>query len=227
MRKLVALALAAATLPAALAAQKAVDWTAHVVATPAGAFVMGNPNAKAKLVEYISYTCNHCAHFTGESAKPLKSGYVAKGTTSVEFRHAVRDRLDFTASLLARCGGAKGFFRDSEAILAAQPTWMAAGASFEAAQGGKIGDGTVTGGVKALAAGSGLKALMMSRGYTEARLDACLGDPGQQKLVAAMTGQAWEVEQIPGTPSFAINGRRVEGPPTWAALEPELRAAIN
>lgn len=224
MRKSLLLALIAA--PLAVAAAPA-DWTRHVVATPTGAYVMGNPAAKVKLVEYLSYTCNHCAHFAGESAKPLKTGYVAKGNTSVEFRHAVRDRLDFTAALLARCGGPKSFFADSDAILAAQPVWMAAGARYEAAQGEKLGDGTVTGGVKALATGSGLKALMSLRGYTEAQLDACLADQGQQKLVAAMAQQAWEAERIPGTPSFAINGRRVEAPPTWTALEPELRAALN
>ena len=221
-----ALLIAALAAPLALAAAPA-DWTKHVTATPAGAYVMGNPNAKAKLIEYISYTCNHCAHFTGEAAKPLKAGYVAEGTTSVEFRHAVRDRLDFTAALLARCGGGKSFFRNSEAILAAQPKWMEAGIKFEAEQGGKLGDGTVTGGVKALAKGSGLAALMQGLGYTPAQLDACLADTQQQKLVAGMTSQAWNVDQIRGTPSFAINGRRVEVPPTWTALEPELRAALN
>lgn len=222
------LLLAALAAPFAVAAAPAAkDWTAHVVATPAGAYVMGNPAAKAKLVEYISYTCDHCARFTGESAKPLKSGYVAKGATSVEFRHAVRDPVDFAAALLARCGGGKSFFRNSEAILAAQDGWFTAAAAYVKAQGGKPLGASNDEVLRALARESGLKALMGRFGYSAAQLDACLTDKQQQKLVAAMTAEAWERAKIPGTPSFAINGRRVEGPPTWAVLEPALRAALN
>ena len=41
------------------------DWTTVVSATPEGGFVMGNPNAKVKLVEYGSMTCPHCAPADG------------------------------------------------------------------------------------------------------------------------------------------------------------------
>ena len=37
------------------------DWSAVVNRTTAGGFIMGNPDAKVKLVEYGSMTCPHCA----------------------------------------------------------------------------------------------------------------------------------------------------------------------
>ena len=222
---MVLLALAALGLSAA--APKAIDWTRHVAATPAGAYVMGNPAAKVKLVEYISYTCPHCAHFTGEAAAPLKANYVAGGRASVEFRNAVRDRLDFTAALLARCGGPRTFFRNSEAILAAQRDWIEAAMRFEAEQGAKLGALSMPERVKAEARGAGLTALMKTFGYSDAQLDACLTDEAQQRQILAMTQQAWNVDRIPGTPSFWINGERVDNATSWAALEPALRTALN
>ena len=39
------------------------DWTDVVNATAAGGFMMGNPNAKVKLVEIGSLTCPHCREF--------------------------------------------------------------------------------------------------------------------------------------------------------------------
>ena len=68
---------------------------------------MGNPNAEVKLVEFGSMTCPHCAEFDEQGGKPLIDNYVKNGQVSFEFRNFVRDPFDMTASLIARCGGAK------------------------------------------------------------------------------------------------------------------------
>ena len=47
------------------------DWSTVVAKTPEGGFLMGNPDAKVKLVEFGSLTCPHCADFDeqgGEAA---------------------------------------------------------------------------------------------------------------------------------------------------------------
>ena len=54
---------AARTAAVPHAAPAAVDWVDHVVATPDGGFLMGNPAARVKVVEYGSRTCPHCARF--------------------------------------------------------------------------------------------------------------------------------------------------------------------
>ena len=46
---------------AAIPAPNGGDWTKTVTETPAGGYVMGNPEAPVKVVEYASLTCNHCA----------------------------------------------------------------------------------------------------------------------------------------------------------------------
>ena len=86
------------------------DWTRVVAATPAGGFVLGNPKAKVKLVEFGSLTCPHCRAFDEEGVPTLLGKYVKSGQVSWEFRNYVRDAADVTAALIARCNGARGFF---------------------------------------------------------------------------------------------------------------------
>ena len=54
-----------------VAPPKGGNWTMVVNATPAGGFMMGNPNAKVKLVEYGSLTCPHCKAFDDEGVPTL------------------------------------------------------------------------------------------------------------------------------------------------------------
>lgn len=219
-----AFALAAGAI--ALVAAAAPNWVASVRIQPNGAFVMGKPAAPVKLVEYLSYTCSHCAHFTGEASAPLKAGYVAKGLATVEVRNAVRDRYDFTAALLARCGGPSKFFGNSEALFATQATWLGKASAFEAANAERIGKLAMNDSLKAIAKGVGLDVLMRARGLTVAQIDACLTDAAAQKQVVAMTNEAWTIRKINGTPSFLINGNAFEGPGSWAAVEAGLKAAL-
>ena len=204
------------------APQPARDWRTHVVQTTSGAILTGNPAAKVKLVEYLSYTCSHCAHFTAESKAPLYDDLVRRGQVRVEFRHAVRDPLDMAASLLARCTGPKGFGDTTQAIFAAQEAWFEQGKSWWQANAASIQSQPEIARLKAAANGSGLSALMQKRGMTAATIDRCFAATGDLDKLTAMAKTAWET--IQGTPSFAVNGKPVAGS-DWAALQPQLRAA--
>lgn len=210
----------------ALVAAAAPNWVASVRVQPNGAFVMGKPAAPVKLVEYLSYTCSHCAHFTGEASAPLKAGYVAKGLATVEVRNAVRDRYDFAAALLARCGGPSKFFGNTEALFATQATWLGKASAFETANAERMSKLAMNDSLKAIAKGVGLDTLMRARGLSPTQIDACLSDAAAQKQVVAMANEAWTIRKINGTPSFLINGNAFEGPGSWAAVEAGLKAAL-
>lgn len=202
-------------------------WTATVKLAPNGAFVMGNPAAKAKLVEYLSYTCSHCADFTAESSPPLKRDYVAKGLVSVEFRNAVRDRLDFTAALVARCGGPTKFFAISDQLMATQATWLGKAQTFGEANGEKLDKMPMGEGLKLIARGLGFDGVMKAHGITPVQMDACLTNKAAQDKIAGMTNEAWGVRRIKGTPSFLINDNEVSAPGKWALIEPEIKSALG
>lgn len=212
-----------ATLVAGAALAKPVMWTSTVRTTPIASYVMGNPAAKVKVVEYASYSCPHCAHFSAEGMPALRRNYIARGTVSVEVRNAVRDRYDFAAALLARCGGATRFFADSEALFAAQPTLLARAERIEKANAipETASDDDK---LKLMARGSGMIALMTKRGYAPARLNACLVDKSAQQAVLAMTNEAFDTRHIPGTPAVFVND--VLSGATWADVEPAIKTAL-
>jgi protein-disulfide isomerase len=223
MKPLFLIAIAALSIGAAPPAPK---WASTVNLAPNGAFVMGNPAAKAKLVEYLSYTCSHCAEYTAEASVPLKRDYVAKGLVSVEFRNAVRDRLDFTAALLARCGGPRQFFAISDQLMATQAVWLGKAQAFSEANGEKLEKMPINEGLKLIARGLGFDAIMKARGISLADMDACLTNKAAQDKIAGMTNEAWGSRKIQGTPSFLINDMIVSAPGKWALIEPELKTAL-
>jgi protein-disulfide isomerase len=218
--QLLAAAVVIATPIAMVAAAQ--DWGATITATPAGSYIHGNPKAKVKLVEYISYTCSHCAHFIGEASAPLDTR-VKSGSTSVELRHAVRDPLDLTAAILARCAGPKQFHGNTRAIMAAQPAWLEKGAAWQTANAEPMKTMSISARLQGYATGSGLIALMKARGLSETKAKACLANANEHKVLSAQAKAAFET--IRGTPSFTING--VVAPEThdWTRLEPQLTAA--
>lgn len=206
---------------ALVAATHAVDWTKRVTQTPQGAFVLGNPAAKTRLVEYVSYTCSHCAHFTNEASAPLRSRYVANGSTAVEVRHAVRDPIDLAATLLARCTGPTRFFTAHDKLFATQEQWFGAGVGYAQANQDALEKASGPDRVKMLAKASGLGAVV---GLSDAQVNTCLADSAQQKPVMAMTQEAWQTRSIPGTPHFLLNGADVPDATSWASLEPRLKS---
>lgn len=198
------------------------DWSMTIAATPAGTYVRGNPQAKVKLVEYISFTCNHCAKFVGDASTALDAR-VKSGTTSIELRHAVRDPLDLTASILARCAGPKRFEGNTRAIMAAQPGWLEKGAAWQEANAEPLKTMSVSARLQGFATGSGLMALMKARGLPEGRAKACLANTREHQTLSAQAKAAFEA--ISGTPSFTINGQLVADTHDWTRLEPQLTAA--
>ncbi|KKW94147.1 thioredoxin domain-containing protein [Sphingobium chungbukense] len=213
------LLLALLALPAsAPAAAPAPDWVAQVTLSPTGGHVLGNPAAPNKLVEYISYTCPHCAHFVGEASAPLKANYVRTGKVSVEVRNAVRDKYDLTVALLARCGGPKRFFGNHEALFANQEGWMEKVVAYDK-DGAKPTEQKAA--LRDIGQKTGLYAFMAKRGYKPAQLDACVNDPNAMKQVLAMTDEAWNKVQISGTPGFTLNGTLIRGS-DWTHVQAAL-----
>lgn len=197
------------------------DWRATVTKSANGSYVIGNPNAKVKLVEYVSYTCPHCGHFIAESAAGLRGQMVKSGSTSVELRNAVRDRLDLTAALLARCTGQRRFFETTDAMFAAQEDWVTRGSRFEATNAARLATRPQPAQLQALADGSGLSDIVRSRGMTDATIAACLANDAEMAVVVKNTDASWA--KIHGTPAFEVNGKTVDTT-EWAVLEKSLRA---
>lgn len=199
------------------------DWDQVVTKLPSGAFLIGNPAARVKLVEYESFTCPHCAAFSSESVKVLRGQMIRSGSTSLQVQNLIRDPIDLGAAILARCAGVRGFEPLSTAIFAAQDEWLPRAFDFEQANGQRMAMYPKMARLKATADGAGLTDLARQHGVTQPQIDACFADESQLTPIMAMM-QA-EPKGITGTPSFTINGKLQQGIYDWAHLEPALRAA--
>ncbi len=218
MIRLLAVLLALMAMPAA-----AKDWTQVTSIAPSGGFVLGNPAAKVRLVEYSSFTCPHCAHFAETGMAALRSNYIRTGKVAFESRSAVRDGVDLVATLLARCRGPGRYFAASELVFARQEQWVGAAMTYQEANGEQLTKQAPADAMAAIAAGSGLDVLL---GLTPVRAKACLADKAGQARVAAMADEAWNKRRISGTPSFMINGVAVDAL-DWATLDLRLRDATR
>jgi protein-disulfide isomerase len=219
--------IGAAPAPAAPAAAPSAkhDWAATIAAAPAGGVLIGNPDARYKLVEFISYTCSHCAHFAAEAATPLASGFIADGSTSVEIRPYLRTTVDYAISLAVACGTPQQVYGNHAAVLAAQPEWLArlAAASPERqAQWDALG---AAGAMAMVIADSGLQPLLAKRGIGAEQLSACLADGTKLQAIADSTNYASRVTGVQGTPSFTLNGLLLYDIYDWAGVHSALVAA--
>jgi protein-disulfide isomerase len=203
------------------------DWSTIVSATPEGGFVMGNPAAKVKLIEFGSMTCPHCAEFEEKGGQALIDNYVKKGLVSFEFRNFVRDPYDITAALIARCGGASSFFGLTRAFYASQKDWIGKIQAADPATMQALENQPPQAQFKALSDIAGFPAFAVMRGVPKAKTEACLADPAAATQLVQMNSDAVSNFNVQGTPSFAINGETLTETATWAALEPKLKEALG
>lgn len=214
------LVLALLLTPLIAAAAQRPDWVRTVTVTPDGAYVLGNPKAPHRLIEYVSYTCPHCAHFVAEASAPLQTGWVRNGLMSVEVRHAIRDPYDLTAAILVRCGGKTRFFGDHVAVFLSQQAWLESVQKHNALRPEQPA-GDIKTQLADIAEATGLAAFFEKRGLTPERQRACLADTRAVTALGAMARDAWETRKIGGTPAFVLDGRLLDAH-GWAELQPQL-----
>lgn len=226
LRRLAAAFALLLMVPAALPAAPPRDWSRVAARKADGAFVEGNPNARVKLVEYLSFTCPHCALLEGAAIPPLTAKYIRPGLVSYEVRHALRDGYDLTAALLARCNGPHAFFRMAPVVYAAQRDWEQRADAWS--QSAHPPEGTPPDKLLPMMAhGSGLDTLFAAHGLLPAKGAACLTAEPDRKLLAAMADEAWNRPGFPGTPAFLINGMPADGIASWGQLDQSLAAALK
>jgi protein-disulfide isomerase len=211
---------AAATIKPASGA----SWIDTTSETADGGMLRGNPNAAVKLMEYGALSCPHCAKFAADSDEALRK-YIEKGTVSYELRTFLIHPQDVPASLLARCNGAGAFFAIADQMFATQNDWLGKSASITPADQQGWSKMTPNQVALELAGKLGLIDFVKQRGIPEDKAKACLADPAGIATLEKIVKEASDKYQISATPTFIINGVKVENVGTWADLEPKLRDA--
>jgi protein-disulfide isomerase len=210
-----------------VAAPQSGDWTQMVTETPEGGFLMGNPNATVKLVEYASYSCPHCAEFSEAASAELQNEYVKSGRVSWEFRPFLLFPTDPGVTMLVRCHGAQASFLLTEQLYAQQREWMGRLQNLPEPQLQAIQAMPPQQRPPALVQASGLDQFFRQRGMPESKVSSCLADQGGLDRALKITEHATKELGVQGTPTFFINGRKIDNASNWAALEPLIREALR
>jgi protein-disulfide isomerase len=212
---------------APIAAPAGQNWVDMAAETPEGGFVIGNPDAPLKLVEYASHTCSHCAAFAQEGGPEVEK-LVAKGIVSYEIRNQLHDPIDMTIALLARCSGdparfhplANQWWGDFQNVMSRVQT---NGAALERAN-----QAPQSKRLQAIAEAAGVLDFFTARGLTREQAMACLADIPKAQAIADASERQSEELGVTGTPFFLLNGRPVEGT-TWGPIQdtPGIEAALK
>lgn len=213
-----------ATPVAKIAPPAGKSWTETVSATPEGGYVMGNPNAPIKLIEFGALSCSHCAEFAAQSFTKLRDDYVASGRVSYELRLFMLNAFDLPAAMLATCGAPETVIPLSEQFWQWQPNMFT---NLQAAGEAKLQAASTLPPEQryaAIARLAGMDAFFAERGIAAEQGAACLANAEKATQLAAATQTAGEKYGISGTPTFYINGANV-GSLGWAQLEPLIQKA--
>ena len=185
---------AAVALPVAAQSKGPSEVPVEELMKPVGLpdLALGPADAKVTVVEYASMTCGHCAHFTKDVWPDFKKKYVDSNKVRYVFREFPLDNLAAAASMLARCAGEEKAFPLIEVLFEKQNDWA-------------FGEGNPV---------PRLFELAKQAGFTQESFDKCLTD---QKLLDEITAgrtRASDVFGVSATPTFFINGKKLDGAPT-------------
>jgi protein-disulfide isomerase len=209
---------------ATVAAPAGKAWSDVVAKTPDGGYLMGNPNAPIKLVEYGSLSCPHCAKFAEESYDELVNKFVGSGRVSYEYRSFAIHPQDVPLTVLAECGSPEAFFPLVHQIYT----------NFDAMN-APLGDPAVQAKANAtsqvappqrfvaLADALGYSAFFAQRGISLDQGKACLLNSANAQGVADHA-QKYGDDGITGTPTLIVNGAKVDST-EWSATRQALMAA--
>jgi protein-disulfide isomerase len=222
---------AAAAPVAAKAAPAGQNWSDTVAKTAEG-YVMGNPDAGIKLVEYGSRLCPTCGALAREGYDPLIKNYVSTGKVSFEFREfLVHGPADLPPALLGLCVDKAAFFPVLEQMFHDQAAFDEGLQKMTPAQQQQLQQAAANPkvAIRMLADAEGVVPYMKQRGLPQAKIDACLSDQAMIDKLTKQTQGKGPTEgggdgTVHGTPTLIINGK-VTDALTWPQLDAALKAA--
>ena len=198
------------------------QWTNIAQQTEEGGYLLGNPDAPLKLVEYGSLTCGACANFVQTGAEQLKNEYVASGVVSFELRNTVRSGFDLALVRLTRCGPVESVHPLNDQV------WLNFDEVMTSAQQGaqSLENADIPEGQEFLAMGqaAGFLDFFAARGISRDQGAACLADGDAMVALGEELGERADADSVTRTPTFFLNGRMLEAS-SWQQLEPILQNA--
>lgn len=166
---------------------------------------LGPDDAKVTIVEYASMTCGHCKHFHDTTWPKLKEKYVDTGKIRFIFREFPLDARAFAASMLARCAGGDKTMPLISVLFDKQQDW----AFIKTNPQPKLFE------------------IAKQAGFTQESFEKCLTDQKLLDQLTAIHTRANEVFGVNATPTFFINGKRLQASPVIEEFDKVLEPLLK
>jgi protein-disulfide isomerase len=150
--------------------------------------VQGSADAKVTIVEYGALTCSHCQAFHATTWPTLKSKYVDTGKVKFILREFPLNPLDAAAFMLARCAGADKRSALVDLLYDHQKDWAFVDKPLEA-----------------------LGNMVKQAGISPSDFETCLKNQQLYEQVTQTRDNAAKNFHIDSTPTFFINGTKLNG----------------
>lgn len=155
---------------------------------PMGEIVLGQADAPVTIVEYSSLTCPHCGAFHRDTLPKLKEQYIDSGQVKIYFRPFPFDPYATAGAMLAQCVAPAARVGFLDVLFKRQQQWIQSEQPMDE-----------------------LQRLARQAGLSEADFVVCLKDEKKLEGIRQMQAAAAEELGVRSTPTFFINGEKLEG----------------
>ncbi|MCE2926361.1 MAG: DsbA family protein [Rickettsiales bacterium] len=169
-------------------------------------YVMGKDSAPLIMIEYASFTCPHCSHFSNAVLPELEKKYIDTGKMRYILRHFPLNEPALKASMLAECVGETShskYYVFAKVMFDAQAKWAF--------------DGNYM---------AGLETIANVGGISKQEFMNCVSNTDREMRVLKVKKDAGDELKIPHTPYFFIGGEVYGGEKTVPAMSQFIEAKL-
>ena len=154
--------------------------------------ILGNESAQIIIEEYASMSCGHCASFHINTLDKIKKEYIDTGKAKLVFYDFPLDRGAMIGSMVTQCMNNEQFFPVLNRLFQKQTEWTQADNLLEA-----------------------INKILAPLGLDKSRILSCLeeNEANQDRWKSLLAGRKYaiDIKGVEATPTFFVNGIKVEG----------------
>lgn len=148
----------------------------------------GKEDAPIQIIEYASLTCGHCADFHLNTYPKIKENYIDTGKVRFTVRPMPWDNRALAVSLVSFCAPKEQYKDFLSAFFSTQQNWARSDKFLE-----------------------DIKKIARLGGMDGKAVEQCVSDPDVRRTLDAVVKTGTETLEVRATPTFFINGKKVEG----------------
>ncbi len=154
--------------------------------------ILGNESAQIIIEEYASMSCGHCASFHNNTLDKIKKEFIDTGKAKLVFYDFPLDRGAMIGSMITQCMNDNQFFPVLTRLFQKQIEWTQSDNLLES-----IND------------------ILAPLGLDKKRILSCLeeNEINQNRWKSLLAGRKYaiDIKGVEATPTFFVNGEKVEG----------------